>query len=97
MIEQHTRTALEQQQWTVVVNDVSPLKASLVELWKMYANGVAVRLSIQDEEGQFVVYADVGHAAAGTNRIESGRFSTRNDAVVQLIQECSHYDRAWET
>jgi hypothetical protein len=46
---------------------------------------------------QFVVYADVGHAAAGTNRIEAARFSTLNDAVDQLIQECSLYDRAWET
>ena len=99
MLDQHTRAALEQQQWTIVANDVSPLplKASFVELWKMFANGVAVRLSVQDEQGQFVVYADVGHAAAGTNRIESGRFSTLNDAVDLLIQECSHYDRAWET
>lgn len=98
-IEQHTRTALEQQQWTIVVNDVCPLplKASFVELWKMYANGVAVKLSIQDEQGQFALYADVGHAAAGTNRIQSGRFSTLNDAVAQLIQECAQYDSAWET
>jgi hypothetical protein len=99
MIDQDMRAALEQQQWTIVVNDVSPLplKASLIELWKMYANGVAVRLSTQNEQGQFVVYADVGHAAAGTNRIEYGRFSTLKAAVDQLIQECSQYDRAWET
>jgi hypothetical protein len=34
MIEQHTRAALEQQQWTIVVNKVSPLphKASLIIL-----------------------------------------------------------------
>jgi hypothetical protein len=99
MIDQQMRAALEQQQWTIVVNDVSPLphKGSFIELWKVYANGVAVRLTTQNEQGQFVVYADVGHAAAGTNRIEYGRFSTLKAAVDQLIQECSQYDSAWET
>jgi hypothetical protein len=63
----------------------------------MFANGVAVRLAIQDEAGQFVVYASVGHASTGTNRIEYGRFSTLNAAVDRLIQECSQYDRAWES
>jgi hypothetical protein len=99
MLDQQRRAALEQQQWSIDVNDVSPLphQASLIELWKVYANGVAVRLSIQHEQGQFLVYADVGHASTGTNTIEYGRFSTRNAAVEQLIQECAHYDRAWET
>jgi hypothetical protein len=99
MLDQHRRAALEQQQWIIDVHDVSPLphNASLVELWKMYANGVAVTLSIQNEQGQFVVYADVGHAAAGTNRIECGRFSGLDAAVDQLIQTCCLYDGAWET
>jgi hypothetical protein len=99
MLDQQTRAALEQQQWSIDVNDVSPIphKTSFVELWKMYANGVAVTLSIQHEQGQFVVYADVGHAAAGTNRIEYGRFSTLDAAVAQLIQACYQYDGAWET
>jgi hypothetical protein len=99
MLDQQRRAALRQQQWIVDVNDVSPLphQASLIESWKVYANGVAVRLSIQVEQGQFVVYAAVGHASMGTNTIEYGRFSTLNVAVDQLIEECAHYDRAWET
>jgi hypothetical protein len=99
MIEQHTRIALEQQQWTIVVNEVSPVphQTSFIELWKMYANGVAVTLSIYDEEGQFVVYTDVGHAMSGSNRTESGRFSTINAALQQLIQACYQWDGTWET
>jgi len=99
MLDHHTRAALEQQQWIIDVNDVSPLphQASLIVLWKMYANGVAVRLSVQDEQGQFVVHASVGHASTGTNIIEYGEFSTLDAAVDQLIQACSQYDGAWET
>ena len=99
MIEQHTRSALEQQQWIIVVNEASPVphKMSLIELWKMYANGVAVTLSIQEEAGQFVVYEAVGHAMSGSNRTESGRFSTVNAALHQLIQACHQWDGTWET
>jgi hypothetical protein len=98
MLEQHVRTALEQQQWTFVVKDVSPLprQGSLIELWKMFANGVAITLSIYSEEGQFVVYEDVGHAASGTNRTEYGRFSTENAAVQQVIKACNRWDGIWE-
>jgi hypothetical protein len=99
MIEQQTRTALEQQQWVVVINQVNPVppKASLIQLWKTYANGLAVTLSIHDEAGQFVVYIDVGHAMTGSNRTEYGRFSTVEVAIQQLIQECYRWDRTWET
>jgi hypothetical protein len=99
MIEQHTRSALEQQQWTIVVNEASLVhhKASLIELWKMYANGVAVTLSIQEEAGQFVVYEAVGHAMTGSNQTESGRFSTVKAALQQLIQSCYQWDGTWET
>jgi hypothetical protein len=98
MLEPQTRTALKQQQWTIVVSEVNraPHQASL-ELWKMYANGVAVTLSIHDEEGQFVVYTSVGHAGTGTNRAEDGRFSTVDAAIQQLIQACYRWDRTWET
>jgi hypothetical protein len=98
MLEEYTRTELKQRQWTVAVNNVTPLphKASFNVLWKMYTNGVAIMLSIHHDEGQFVVYEDVGHAASGTNRTEHGRFSTVNAAVQQLLQVCYESDSTWE-
>jgi hypothetical protein len=98
MLEEYTRIELKQRQWTVAVNDVTPLphKASLIELWKMYTNGVAITLSIHHEKGQFVVYEDVGHAASGTNRTEHGRFSTVDTAVQQMLQACYEWDSTWE-
>ena len=99
IIDQFTRTALQQQQWTIVINEASPVppRASLIELWKMYANGVAVTLSIQEEAGQFVLHTDVGHAMTGSNRVESVRFSTGDATVQRLVQECQQWDRTWET
>lgn len=99
MIEQQLRAVLEQQQWTLVVNTASPASppTALAVVWKMYANGVAVTLSIHDEEGEFVVYTDVGHAGAGTKRTESGRFSSLDAATHHLIQACSQWDSTWET
>ena len=99
IIDQLTRIALEQQQWTITVNETNsvPSKAALIELWKMYANGVAVTLSIQEEAEQFVLYTDVGHAMTGSNRVESDRFSTGDAAVHRLVQECQQWDRTWET
>ena len=96
MIEEPARTALEQQQWICTENE-NPIRqaAPSVELWKHYTNGVALRLSIYYEEGQFVLYQDVGHAASGTNRTNCGSFSTANAAVDQLIQACYSWDATW--
>lgn len=98
MMEEHLRIALEQRQWTCVTKDVNliPQGASLVSLWKPYTNGVAVTLSIHYEEGQFVLYEDVGHAASGTKRTNCGTFSTANTAIHQLIQACYSWDNTWE-
>ncbi len=64
MIEEHTWTDLQQRQWICDVEDVNliPQGASFVSLWKQYTNGVAIMLSIHSEDGQFVLYQDVGHA-----------------------------------
>lgn len=98
MMEKHTRTALEQRQWTCVIEDVNlvPQEAPFVSLWKQYTNGVAVTLYVHYKEGQFVLYQDVGHAASGTKRTNCGTFSTANAAVHQLIQACSSWDNTWE-
>jgi len=90
--------ALERQQWKIVINDMSPVghQAVFTRLWKVYANGVAVTLSIQVEEEQFVLYTDLGHARSRTNRTENGRFSTLEAASNRLIQECSGWDRTWD-
>ena len=91
-------SALERQQWKIVINDMSPVghQAVFTRLWKVYANGVAVTLSIQLEEEQFVLYTDLGHAGSRTNRTENGRFSTLEAATNRLIQECSGWDRTWD-
>ena len=90
--------ALEHQQWNIVINDLSPVghQAVFTRLWKVYANGVAVTLSIQVEEEKFVLYTDLGHAGSRTNRTENGRFPTLEAASNRLIQECSGWDRTWE-
>ena len=90
--------ALEHQQWTIVVNDVSPVghKTLFIKVWKVYANGVAVTVSVQHEQEQFVLYTDLGHSGSGTNRTENGRFSTVEAASHRLIQECNGWDRTWE-
>ena len=90
--------ALEHQQWTIVVNDVSPVgqKTVIIKAWKVYANGVAVTVSVQHEHEQFVLYTDLGHSGSGTNRTENGRFSTLEAASQRLIQECNGWDRTWE-
>ena len=91
-------STLERQQWTIVINDISPVghHALFTRLWKIYANGVSVTLSIQGDEGQFVLYTDLGHSGSGTNRTENGRFSTLDAASNRLIQECKGWDRTWE-
>ena len=98
MLEEHTRTALKQRFWTIIVNDVNLIlhRVSFIVLWKTYANGIAIMLSVQDEEGQLVMYTEVGHAASGTSRTESGRFSTLHAAVHQLIQACNEWDSTWD-
>ena len=98
MMQEHARTALEQRQWTCVTEDMNliPQGASFVTLWKQYTNGVAITLSIHSEDGQFVLYEDVGHAASGTKRTNCGTFSTADAAVHQLIQACSSWDDTWE-
>ena len=90
--------ALECQQWKIVINDLNPVghQAVFTRLWKVYANGVAVTLSIQVEEEQFVLYTDLGHAGSMTNRTENGRFSNLEAASSRLIQECNGWDRTWE-
>lgn len=97
MFDEQARVTLEQQQWTCVtenVNLVSP-EAPFVELWKQYINGVAVTLSIHYEEGLFVLYEDVGHAASGTKRTNCGTFPSANAAVHHLIQACYSWDDTW--
>lgn len=97
MFDEQTRTALQQRQWTCVTknaNLVAP-ESPLVELWKHYTNGVAVTLSIDYQEGQFVVYEDVGHAACGTKRTNCGTFATANAAVHHLLQTCYSWDDTW--
>ena len=97
MIEEHTWTDLQQRQWICDVEDVNliPQGASFVSLWKQYTNGVAIMLSIHSEDGQFVLYQDVGHAASGTKRTNCGTFLTADAAVHQLIQECYSWDNTW--
>lgn len=102
MIEAQTRTALQERQWVVVdkhVNDVNvvPPEGPLVELWKQYANGVAIALSIHYEGDQFVLYQDVGHAASGNNRTNCGTSPTVNAALHQLIEASRSWDSTWET
>ena len=96
MIEEHTRTDLQQGQWICDLEDVNlvPQGVSFVSLWKQYTNGVAITLSIQSENGQFVLYQDAGHAA-GTKRTNCGTFSTVEAAIHQLIQECDSWDNTW--
>ena len=91
-------SALERQQWTIVINDLSPMghQALFTKLWKVYANGVTVTVSIQGDEGQFVLCTDLGHSGSRTNRTENGRFSTLEAASTRLIQECNGWDRTWE-
>ena len=90
--------ALEHQQWKIVISDLSPVghQAVFTRLWKAYANGVAVTLTIQVEVEPFVLYTDLGHAGSRTNRTENGRFSTLEAASNRLIQECRGWDRTWE-
>ncbi|MBD1840062.1 hypothetical protein H6F78_04775 [Coleofasciculus sp. FACHB-64] len=97
MIEENTRTDLQQRQWIFDVKDINliPQGASFVSLWKQYTNGVAIALSIHSENGQFALYQDVGHAASGTKRTNCGTFSTADAAVHQLIQECDSWDNTW--
>jgi|SRR5215213_5481246 len=98
MLEEHTRTELEQRQWSVVSKDMNmvPEKHSFIELQKTYINGIDIRLSIQYGEGQFVLYKDLGHAASGTNRVIEGTFSSLNAAVQHMLQVCSEWDSTWE-
>ena len=98
MIEENTRTDLQQRQWICDVEDVNliPQGASFFSLWKHYTNGVAITLSIHSEDDQFVLYQDAGHAASGTKRTNCGTFSTAAAAVHQLIQECDSWDNAWD-
>jgi len=95
MMEEQTQKALQERQW-IVVKDVTlmPQKVPVVELWKQYANGVAIALSIQCEGDQFVLYQDVGHVA-GTNRTNCGTFSTANAAIHQLIEASYSWDDTW--
>jgi hypothetical protein len=71
MIEQPTRTALEQQHWTIVVNDVRtlPHKASFVELL----------MSKQQFEGVWCLVANVApeqiYGEQHTVRLEAKHFS----------------------
>ncbi|MBD2083416.1 hypothetical protein NDI49_14515 [Trichocoleus sp. ST-U3] len=97
MIEENTRTDLQQRQWICDVKDINliPQGASFVSLWKQYTNGVAITLSIYSEDGQFALYQNVGHAASGTKRTNCGTFSTADAAVHQLIQECDGWDNTW--
>jgi hypothetical protein len=97
MLDQQTQNALREQKWLIAVNEAGPAgeNGPLVRLWKPFADGVAVTVFIREEAGEFVVYEDVGHSAAGTNRIEAGRFSTTEAAVAELIEACQRYDRVW--
>jgi hypothetical protein len=98
MIAQEIRSALQEQQWTIVVAEENPpSQATLIELWKTFANGVAITLSVHHDQGQFVLYEDVGHAASGTKRTALDRCSTLDTAIQQMIQECRQWDRVWET
>ena len=98
MIEEQTRTALQERQWVVVDKNVNvvPPEGLVVELWKQYANGVAIALSIFYEGDQFVLYQDVGHAASGTNRTNCGAFPTVNAALHQLIEASYGWDSTWD-
>jgi hypothetical protein len=97
MIEQQMRDVLERQEWLIAVNEAGPGAEDrpLVELWKPFADMMAITISIQEEAGQFVIYEDVGHAAAGTNRLEYGRFSTAKAAIDELPQVCYRWDSVW--
>ena len=88
---------MEEQQWLIAVDEAGPRaeNRAFVELWKPFADGVVVRISIREEAGEFVIYEDVGHSAAGTNRLEAGRFSTAEAAVEALIQACDRWDSVW--
>jgi hypothetical protein len=98
MIAQEIRSALQEQQWTIVVAEENPpSQAPLIVLWKTFANGVAITLSVHHEQGQFVVYEDVGHAASGTKRTELDQSSTLDTVIHQMILECQQWDRIWET
>jgi hypothetical protein len=98
MIEEQTRTALQERQWVVVDKNVNlmPPEGLLIELWKQYANGVAIALFLQYEGDQFVLYQDVGHAGSGTNRTNCGTFPTANAALHQLIAASYSWDSTWD-
>ena len=98
MIEQHIQDVLEQRQWTIIVNDVSPIARieSLIVLWKMYADHMTVTLTIREEDHQFKFYTDLGHWT-GTDRVASSKFSTLEAAMDHLVQECGRLDAMYET